>query len=239
MNDLGIIEKLPVQIIKAPIPMKTESYQPVPHVSFVKYITKRLDEYGFNVSTARFQADAKGGKLVGTLTLEKDTDWIKPTVVIRNSYDKSMSLGIGSGASTVWVCLNGQMSADVVSLRKHTTNIVSDMGEIVNSQLDSLEANFEKNVEALSTLKEIQISKSTMYELIGELFVEQRVLTTTQINIVRKELYESENFQMLGFGGEMSAYNLYQNFTESLKISHPANYVRDHVSVHNLMMELA
>jgi len=87
----------------------------------------------------------------------------------------------------------------------------------------------------MDKLKQIQISKDTMHQIIGSMFVEHKVLTTTQINIVRKEIEFSENFKMIGSGGDMTMYNMYQNLTESLKVSHPNNYVKNHVQVHELL----
>jgi len=236
MNFNQVISKMPNDAILARIPEKTISYAPVKHEEYVEIVMSHIDNLGYDVKDASFQVANKGKKMVGTITLEtKDgINWINPSVVIRNSYDKSMSLGIGAGNGTVFVCTNGVISGDVVSLRKHTSNVYRDIEDVVQNSIQSMEDRYLDLVNDLDRTKDMELTKLHVHNIIGELFLEQKILTTAQLNIVRNELYYSENFKMLN-GGDMSMYNMYNNITEALKISHPMNYVRDHTKVHEYL----
>jgi len=224
------LDKMPRPTQEAVIPEPTASYQPVPNRALGTFIYKSLDQAGIEITDVKYGFGRNGNQLVGTATLAKGNDYFNQSVVFRNSYDKSMSVGIGSGSGTVLVCTNGVISADVVAVQKHTVNVAKVITKIMYSQLESLDANFSRNEEALEIMKQTQLTKSTAYEIVGNLFIEQKVLTTTQINLIRKEMYSSENFKMLGSGGDMSMYNLFNNVTESLKLSRPSTYTKDHVA---------
>ena len=233
---IDLIQAMPNELMVAELPVKTPTYQPVGHDMLVSYLGKKIEHAGFDVTGARFQHAAHGNKMVGTLDIVDPNmghDEIGMSMVFRNSYDRSMSVGLGS-STTTFVCLNGQISAGLVSLRKHTTNIGRDIEGIIDKQILNMHSTFEQHIQDMEMLKQVQINESTMHEIVGSLFMEHKVLTTTQINIVRKEVSFSENFQMLR-GGEMSMYNMYQNVTQSLKISSPTNYTNDHVKVHELL----
>jgi len=54
-------------------------------------------------------------------------------------------------------------------------------------------------------------------------------------------MFNSENFKMYDSkdkfdGSAKSAWYMYNNLTESLKVSHPSSYFKNHEKVHQLMM---
>ena len=125
------------------IPRQTKSYIPVSHVDFInntKDIANRvLDKHELHSEQYGIARDGK--QMFGTLTYREsfhdDPQSIGLSIGIRNSYDKSMSLGLCSGAS-VFVCENLMMTGEVVIMRMHKGNIIDELkGLIFNALLNA------------------------------------------------------------------------------------------------------
>ena len=236
MEITQIVESMPQILREAQVPIATASYMPVRNTNLVKYLGGKLQNAGYEIDKTTFSHDREGNKMVGTMRLKSGNNDFGMTLGFRNSYDKSMSLGVGVGAE-VFVCSNGMFIADVTQLRKHTVNLAKDLHVIVDQQLTYVGEMFDKYAEDVEVLRSKEITQSTMNEIVGGMFMEQKLITGAQMSIIRKEVSVSENFQMLGSGGSMSLWNLYQNTTESLKKSHVTRYFSDHAKVRELLLD--
>ncbi|MCK5788492.1 MAG: DUF932 domain-containing protein, partial [Chlamydiia bacterium] len=163
---MEIIQEMPKSLTTAILPEVTETYVPVQHAALVQFLYTKLERAGYSVDKADFSSDANGNKMVGTMRLSMGSDDFGMSLGFRNSYDKSMSIGVGVGA-TVFVCNNGMFSADVQQLRKHTSNVGKDLNRIVNKQIDYLGEMFDKYAEDVEILKSKEIHRSTMNEIVG------------------------------------------------------------------------
>ena len=238
-NKTEILHAMPHVLKEIEVPEATASYQPVGHLNLIDYLRKKVEQKGFAVDELKVNHAAKGNKMVGTIRLVSP-DHIHEdfgmTLGFRNSYDKSMSLGIGVGAQ-VFVCANGMFLADVQQLRKHTSNIATDIHKIVDKQISYVSKMFDDYAEDVEVLRSKEITQNTMNEIVGGMFMEQELITGAQLSIIRREVSVSDNFKMLGSGGDMSLWNLYQNTTEALKKSHVTRYFSDHAKVREVMLD--
>ena len=129
------------------IPNKTHSYVPVSHVDFIsntKNIADRiLDKHQLHNEQYGIARDGK--QMFGTLTYKEsfhdEPQDIGLSIGIRNSYDKSMSLGLCSGAS-VFVCENLMMTGEVVVMRMHKGNIIDELKGLIFNALLKAEDKF-------------------------------------------------------------------------------------------------
>ena len=96
-----------------------------------------------------------------------------------------------------------------------------------------LQTSFEHNVGQLNELKHYEMSPDEAFKLLGELFFIKKVITISQMSIIKKELEFSHNFRHLG-DTDFTAFDLYNHITESLKTSHPSSYINDHIETHSL-----
>ena len=232
-----ILAEMPHQALVADVPMRTDTYQPVSHTALIEYLSKSLDAAGLEVVGAKYSADSTGNKLVGTLEIGNSKhEEFGMQLGFRNSYDRSMSVGLASGGN-VFVCSNGMFQADLVSLRKHTPNMGRDMDIIMQKQIVGISDMFQQYAEDIEIMQESIITKDTMHEIVGRMFIDEKIITGAQLNIIRKEINVSENFKMLGHNGNMSLWNMYQNTTQALKKSHTTRYFSDHSVAHNLMLD--
>ena len=233
-----VIESIPRLLVETEVPIATATYTPVKNVNLVKFLTEKVINAGFDVVGTSFSSDREGNKMVGTLKLGGGNEDFGMTLGFRNSYDKSMSIGVGVGAE-VFVCSNGMFIADVTQLRKHTSKVAGDLNIIVDRQINYVDKLFTEYAEDVEVMRSKEITTNTMNEIVGGLFMEQKLITGAQLSIIRKEVSVSDNFKMLGTDGNMSLWNLYQNTTEALKKSHVTRYFSDHAKVRELMLDYA
>lgn len=240
-NKVEIQHAMPLVLKELPVPQATASYQPVGHLALIDYLRKKVEQKGFLVDQLTVNHAAKGNKMVGTIRLTSPSythEDFSMTLGFRNSYDKSMSLGVGVGAEVI-VCANGMFLADVQQLRKHTSNVATDIHRIVDKQINYMEKMFGDYAEDVEVLKSKEITQNTMNEIVGGMFMEHELITGAQLSIIRREISISDNFKMLGSGGNMSLWNLYQNTTEALKKSHVTKYFSDHAKAREIILDYA
>ena len=151
-------------------------------------------------------------------------------VGILNSYDKSKKVTIGLG-SQVFICQNGMVSADYTMKRKHTGSVEDDIKYMIREGMKNLYDEYRRNIQVRNKLFEIGVSKSKYAELIGRMFIEENIITPTQLGIVKREFKESKLFP------EPTAWSMYNHVNQALKFGHPANYIEQHIGLHKFMLE--
>lgn len=236
------------EVYEAPIfNWESESYTPISNKAIMNLIEKGIDESGMKLRDTEFRvARTNAGAIkgvIGAYNLGADDDSFGQKIMFRNSYDKSMSFAIVQGLQ-VWICSNGCISGDYQYKRIHrgvesgdTTTTMIDVVNAIEYGFNNLKLSFNKDREQLKMMKGIPVEMDAVEHVIGKLFIEEEVLTVTQMSIVKRELYTSKNFVHCN-EDNFTAYDFYNHITEALKASHPLNYVRDHVAVHELFENL-
>lgn len=228
------------EILKVKTPEKTDSYTPVPYSLILSTIEKESKKMGMDILKEDFRTSNGGNKLVGIYQLvnnQEDAidpsspDRITNTIAFRTSHDKSMAFGVFSGAS-VLVCTNGMYAGNISYLKKHIKDVDIELQEQIKIQLDSMSSVYRKMLFFKENLKEIEISKRVTAEILGRLIFEQKVLRSTQINLIKEQMRFSKYFN------GNSAWDLYNNVTESLKLSAPIQYHNNHVATYHLFNDI-
>lgn len=224
----GFTEK---KLVAVPVPEKTDTYTPVAHENVIGVIQREIKARKMEIFKTDYKTGFNGKQVIGFYQIvpegevEKnlvgDPDRLIRVVAFRNSYDKSMTFGVGAGAH-VFICSNGVFSADMSFVKKHRGNLDEVVEEQIVIMFDSLEAEFERLLKFRRNLKEIELSKRVQAEILGRLIFEERILTATQIQIVKENRDYSEHF------GDDVAWHLYNNITESLKKSNPTTFYNRH-----------
>lgn len=232
------------EVYNAPIiPWSNDSYTPISNKFIMDMLTDKIQNLGLTVKSEDYRVSlTKEGQIrgvIGGLNVITDSADYGQRIMFRNSYDKSMSFAIVVG-SLVWICENGCVSGDYQYKRIHrgvitgdTSTTQEDIVENINGSFQYLETAFTKVTGQLDELKHFQISPKESYELIGDLFFKQEVISITQMSIIKRELVQSNNFRHIG-DTDFTAYDLYNHITESLKSSSPYSYVKDHIATHKL-----
>lgn len=232
------------EVYNAPIiDWNNNTYTPVSNMSIMDLIDEQVNKLGLTVSKESYLVSrTQGGNVKGVIgaydIMTSDNDFGQ-RVMFRNSYDKSMSFAIVVG-SVVWICSNGCISGDFQYRRIHrgvlsgnSSTTAIDVRDNIIGGFDIAQKAFEHNKHQLDNMKEIKVDPKTVYEIMGMLFFQMKVLSVGQMSIVNKEFTSSKNFRHLT-DTDFTAYDLYNHITESLKVSHPLTYFNDHIQTHNL-----
>jgi len=209
------------------LPLKTESYTPIPHYDFIKNMQERISEKGYEITDKKYWNNAVGSKLIGRYTLNHIESDLAMNIGFRNSYDKSMAAGFALGA-TVLICSNGMISGEHALYRKHTGEANEEMNIFITQSLNKSVENFDRLVNSKNIMKETIFDKSTINELIGRLVLEDETLRLEQLSIVKNEWHSKT--PTFDYGVEKnSAWNIYNLCTYAIdRNTHPTLYINQH-----------
>lgn len=215
---------------KVQYPVETGTYIPILHKDLAELVLEHGNKEGFKVRNTNYDV-AKGGNIMrGIFAFEGDDPAMDMQVGIVNSYDKTRVVTIGLG-SQVFICQNGMVSADYTMKRKHTGSVKDDIKYMISESLKKLYDEYKRNIFVRDVLSDIDISKTKYASLIGRMYIEENIITSTQLNIVKREFEGSKLFP------EPTAWSMYNHVNQALKSGHPANYIDQHINLHNFMLK--
>ena len=111
------------EILAVPEVPFTRTFRPVHHKQVIDAIRTGINAVGLEiVRTEYILAGHDGMRMFGVWDLATGNDKLCWSIGLRNSMDKSMSLGITAG-TRVFVCENLAFDGEFVALRKHTKNL--------------------------------------------------------------------------------------------------------------------
>ena len=168
------------------LPEATRSYQPVSNEYLINTVVDSIEGQGLVLKDLELSASTDGQRLFGCAKIKHDNDEIAPAICFRNSYDKSMSVGLASGAK-VFVCDNLQIQgSSFTKLRKHTTNVMEDVGSLVSDAVEAIVPDFEKELRTIEDMEFRYISLEQGYQFLG-LLRGLGILNSKCFNIALKE----------------------------------------------------
>ena len=217
------------------VPDKTHSYVPLSQIDFInntKDIANRiLDKH--QLYTEQYGIARDGKQMFGTLTYKEsfhdEQQSIGLSIGIRNSYDKSMSLGLCSGAS-VFVCENLMMTGEVVVMRMHTGSIIDELKGLIFNALLKAEDKFSTiHADSQHFKQHALTDNTTAYNLMGRLYG-YGVVTERQLPVMKREWQTPKHDAFK----ERTAWSLYNAGTECLKTTPPMHKMKRHIEMHNM-----
>ena len=121
-------------------PERTDSWKPVPHIAVIDAVTEVVNAHHWTITEEQFGLAHEGQKLFGVMKINTTacSDWVR-CIGLRNSHDKSFSVGLSAGIS-VMVCSNMAFGGTTVIKRKHTSRI--ELAQLVDVAVNELENEF-------------------------------------------------------------------------------------------------
>lgn len=223
------------QLATIPMPVETKSYKPISHSRLVEMTISRIESMGKKIVHESYTTNKSGEQLFVKFGIEdENNDTFRKMIGLRNSYDKSMPVGLVSGAQVI-VCENGMFTGEIKQSRRHTANIERDLDEL----FDGIVSNIDDKYEILLKDAELMKSKSVTIERANEIFGEillrkQDVSNITTLNNAVRLFKKPIN----GFKDE-NVWDVYNAFTEAFKQLSPYNSARQHIKLHDYMKEIA
>ncbi|MBT5467101.1 MAG: DUF932 domain-containing protein [Candidatus Marinimicrobia bacterium] len=219
------------ELYEIPVPVETPTYKPVSHYDLAKNLVEvsgtLLKDYELERSQYGLARD--GNQLFGVHTYRNGSDSMGLSIGFRNSYDKSMSVGIAIGAS-VFVCDNLALTGEIAIARKHTSNVWQDLEALTITTIYRSQNNFTRIVEDAQVMQGQHLTDNDAYRLIGLLYG-NGIITPRQIPVVKKEWLtpSHEEFE------DRSVWSMYNAVTEALKTAPPTKIMEKHIALHQLL----
>ena len=221
-DDLSLVE----------VPEATESYTPVPHNHLAETLLTigRDILKGYALDGEQYALAREGNQMFGVFTFKGEHPEMGLSIGFRNSYDKSMAIGVAIGAK-VFVCDNLALAGDITVLRKHTGNVWASLEDIAISTLYRSQKNFQKVVEDAEFLRNMRISNEGAFQYLGLLYG-KGVLTPRLLPVVKREWLKPshEDFQ------PRNLWSFYNACTEAMKSVPPVLVMEKHIMLHEVMM---
>jgi hypothetical protein len=215
--------------------MGTRSWKPVSYgaaIDLMHHQARR--QLGLEVINEQYGLNKKGDQMFGLLTLDTGNTESGLSIGIRQSYNKSLALGVAIGAN-VFVCDNLCFSGSAFKVvRKNTTNVWRDFRDLLTAQISGALDHYQNVQVDLDKLKAIPCNLRRGYSFLG-VALGEGLLTPTQATIAftdwktpRHPEFEPRNL-----------WSLYNCVTEGLKKGSPGRLLDRHSSMHDYFTEIS
>lgn len=236
-------------VIKIQVPESTRTYVAIPNQALIDSVDHIIESVGLQKANEKFALARGGNQVLGRFNLlHPDDNELGVSIMFGNSYDKTMPVSIAAGGN-VMICSNGMVRGDVsYKLKHHYTNL-NNMNEMVDFIKQYIDTDFKLLVKAKSQMKSIERpNKKVSAELVGRMLLEEEILGSHQLAVIRKELdlnYSKDSLshnqlthlQREGHFIGDTLWDFYNNITQGLKVSHPTKYIKNHIDLHSFIEE--
>jgi len=132
-------EATKADLAAVPVPDPTDSYHPVPFTRFVEEVELHVPRFGLTIQSQEFALAREGKQMFGVLTCTNghNAGDYGLAIGLRNSYDRSLSVGLVAG-TRVFCCDNLAFSGEVSMARKHTPNVFRDLPDLIYRMLSQV-----------------------------------------------------------------------------------------------------
>lgn len=220
-------------VTAVPVPQQTRTYKPVSNAQLIDLTLEGINRAGFNLDRESYSLASDGQIATGKFTLSNVQDSeMQIQIAWQNSYNRMVSLKFAIGVR-VFVCQNGCVSGDMGTFKKKHQGTVQEftptaIGEYIKSAGDA----FREMQIQRELMKQIDLTKRQQGELLGRLVYEEEIISTMQLNIIRKELVKPS----YDYGVENTLWDIYQHTTHSMKEVHPGSWMSDHMNAHSFFV---
>ena len=221
-------------LINTIIPVESRTYKPFSHENVINLTLEAIDKSGFKLGNESYTSARDNNIAVGKYTIRDVADSeMELQISWLNSYNKSKRLTWGIG-SQVRICMNGMISADLGAFKKkHQGDIEDYSPKAISEYVKRASDVFKEMQREREKMKEIQVDTTITAHILGEMFLNEEFIASTQLNIIKREIsnpsydYKSEN----------SLWSLYNHCTLSLKELHPSLWMKAHMDTHRYFVD--
>ncbi len=203
------VDRNTVALVETPV--GTDSWKPVPHIEVIEAVSEVVKAHHWQITEEQFGLAREGQKLFGVMKINKSSssDWVR-CIGLRNSHDKSFSVGLSAGIS-VMVCSNMAFGGTTVIKRRHTSRI--ELAQLVDVAVNELENEFlimEKVCEEMKVqyLKSDDEARSRIVRA-----AEIGAINSSDILPVFREFKQPQHEEFM----EPTRWSLLNAFTETVK----------------------
>jgi len=211
------------ELFSIPVPKPTTSYAPVANENVVNEIKTQIDKLGLIITNQNYQSAQQGNIVTGIYDIQSNSSEFNYRVGFQNSYNKQRPLSFVGGTS-VFICTNGMVLGDTIFMRRHTGSIVQEMRHHIKEAFHNLSKELEYSVNISRKMKSIELDPTATAELCGRLFMEQEIISSSQMNIIKSQLKNPDYAEFT----DLTLWSLYNHTTHALKSTHAYEYNQKH-----------
>jgi hypothetical protein len=213
------------QILDIPVPKDTNTYKAISVRSIFNTIDSLTTVKRFNIVQEHLEIAQKGQQQKMRFGFATDDSKFHFEIAVLNSYNKTLALKAAGGVS-VAVCFNGMILGDVKIQEKHMGTIQTDLDEFFIDLFDTQEILLKEAQIKWQRYNSILLNKADVHNLIGELYLEQELVNSEQLSIIKKELTSPSIYTDVT---PKSLNHLYQAVTYAQRGTHPTLYTDNRI----------
>jgi hypothetical protein len=216
-------------IMNTPVPVQTRTYKPVSHSQLIDLTLNSISKAGFTLDKETYSSAVDGQVANGRFSISNVADSeMQLQIGWQNSYNKQLTLKFAIGTH-ILVCSNGCVSGDFGAFKKkHVGEIQSFTPSAIVDYIAQAGEAFTLMQQQRESMKQIEITKRTKAELVGRMMLEEQFITSTQLNIISRELKAPTH----DYNAKDSLWELYNYTTFAMKESHPGLWMDSHIKAH-------
>ena len=217
----------------AELPQETKTYKPISHQQLMDLTLESIYQAGFELQDELYSGAREGQIGNGRYTIKNVADSeMQLQIGWQNSYDKSLSLKFAIG-TRIFICQNGSVSGDFGAFRKkHSGTIQEFAPSAITEYIKRSGDVFQQMQRDREGMKQIELTKRTSAEIVGRMFLEEEIIQSTQLNIIKREI-SNPSFD---YGAPDSMWELYNHTTLAMKELHPALWMQSHMKAHSFFV---
>jgi len=223
------------QVLAVTPPEATDTWKPVSYGDAINFLKDTARErLGLEVKSESYGLNKSGHQLFGRITLDTGDSEKGLSIGMRQSYDKSLALGLVGGAN-VFVCDNLCFSGDAFRVvRRNTANVWEDFQRLVIEQVGTAMQSFEKVQHEVEAMKAKPCHKDRGFALLG-VAIGRGLLTPHQASVAFGD-WETPRHEEFA---DRNIWGLYNAVTEGLKKGSPATVIDRHAKAHDYFVALS
>ena len=209
-------------------PPETRSWKPVAYADAVSQLHATARSSGMELVSEQFSLNKAGTQMFHVSQWDHGTEESGLAIGLRQSYDKSLALGVASGAR-VMVCDNLCFAgSDFNVMRKNTTNGWEDFRNLVRAQVAHARGAFDEMQVDFGKLKAAGCNLRRGYAYLGVLQGEG-ILKPNQATVAYSDWTEARHEEF----AERNLWGLYNAVTEGLKKGAAGQIIDRHTNTHD------
>ena len=220
-------------LLNTEIPQQTKTYKPVSHKQLIDLTLNGIHNAGFKLDSEHYSAARNGNVANGRFSIADVADSeMQLQIGWQNSYDKSLTLKFAIGTK-IFICQNGCVSGDMGAFkRKHVGEIQEFTPSAISEYIKSASEAFRRMQQEREQMKNVEVTNRTKAELIGRMYLEDQFISSTQLNIISRELKSPTH----DYGAPGSMWELYNYATFAMKETHPSLWMDNHMTAHRFFV---
>lgn len=230
MADIKTYQVSQTKLVEVTPPVDTRTYRAISHNQLIDLTLEGIHNSGFQLGRQYYSMARNGNVANGRYTITNVADSeMQIQIGWQNSYDKSITLKWAMGVH-IFICSNGCISGDMGAFKKkHQGSIQEYTPQAIAEYIKTAAEVFVGLQKQREEMKQIEMTKRTIAQLLGRMVIENEIITTTQLNIIEREMKHPTH----DYGAKNSMWEIYQFVTYSMKDIHPTLWMDTHIKAHD------